>query len=217
MADFARDDGIAFYVPATADGTTTNLYIDERDPTTQFRTRYYFPDGPEADAHSNKTLAFPVLAAAAAGTQPLMRVFYSNECGWSHDELAVGQERFNRVYHQGDKLPSFSLLWTGITAPTTLVVGTDTGCPFQGHLSPQAFPGITVHFGSTDIVHQPWLTMDNARHRRRPSCSSMASTGDEPAESDCPGLRRRKAATHRKMDFSRISGQRQRDLPPGGL
>ena len=64
------------------------------------------PTGPEAGAHpASKTPAFPVLANQAPGALPLMRVYYANACGWSHDELAVGQERFNRVYKQGDVQP----------------------------------------------------------------------------------------------------------------
>jgi hypothetical protein len=164
LKDRARDDGIAFYVPAAAGDDTTTIYVDDQGTGTPYVQRYYVPGGPEADAHKGKTEAFPVLTKAADGTRPLMRVFYENRCGWSHDELAVGKERFNRVYHQGDKLPAFSLLWTDITQPTTLVVeALDSGCPFQGHLSPQAFPSVTAKFGTTDIVHQPWLTLDDAR------------------------------------------------------
>jgi hypothetical protein len=165
LARFFRDDGIAFYVPAVADAATTaTVYMDEKHDQPQWLDRWYFPDGPEADAHTNKTPAFQVLTAPAAGTQPLMRVFYGNSCGWSHDELAVGKERFNRIYNQGDKLPSFTLLWTGLTAPTTLVVeALDAGCPYQGYLSTQAMPGQTVQFGGVDIVHPPWVTLDDVR------------------------------------------------------
>ena len=156
LADVARDDGIAFYAPAAAGDTTTAVYSDEdRD-----KNRFYFPEGPEAAAHSGKTAAFQVLTKPAPGTQPLMRVFYSNQCGRSHDELAVGKERFNRAYHQGDKLPWWSLTWTGYTAPTTLVVeALDSGCPFQGHLSPQSTPAFT----SNGVMHQAWFTMDDVR------------------------------------------------------
>ncbi len=106
-----------------------------------------------------------MLTAAGSGNRAAdARLFYQNRCGWSHDELAVGKERFNRAYHQGDKLPAFSLLWTGITEPTTLVVeALDSGCPYQGYLSPTAYPSVTAHFGAMDIVHQPWITIDGAR------------------------------------------------------
>jgi hypothetical protein len=164
LASYARDDGIAFYVPPYADGTTAQVYVDEDNVGTQWHTRYYFPDGPEASAHPNKTPAFLVLASQAPGTLPLMRVFYGNACGWSHDELAAGKERFSRIYHQGDGLPWWSLLWTGITGPTTLVVeALDHGCPFQGHLSPQSIPTITAYFGSNPLIHQPYVTIDDVQ------------------------------------------------------
>jgi hypothetical protein len=164
LANFARDDGIAFYVPAKADSTTTQIYLDDQGPGTKFMDRYYFPDGPEAAVHSNKTAEFVVLAKQASGTTPLMRVYYLSQCGWSHDELAVGQEQFNRVYKQGDQQPWWSLLWTGITQPTTLVVeALDTGCPFQGHLSPTSIPSITAYFGTEPLIHQPFVTIDDVR------------------------------------------------------
>jgi hypothetical protein len=164
LAAFARDDGIAFYVPSTANATTQQVYVDDQQTGTQYHTRYYFPDGPEASAHASKRPAFLALASQAPGTQPLMRVFYSNSCGWSHDELAVGQERFERIYHQGDQQPWWSLLWTGLTGPTTLVVeALDHGCPFQGLLSPTSVPNITAYFGTTPLLHQPFVTLDDVR------------------------------------------------------
>jgi len=164
LAKFFRDDGIVFYVPEAASDKTAVIYFDEVRPPPHFMDRWYVPEGPEADVHPNKVPAFNVLKSAAPGTQPLMRAFYGNQCGWSHDELAVGKERFNRIYHQGDKQPMFSLLWSGITKPTTLVVeALGAGCPFQGHVTPKAFPAFTVPFGDAPIVHQPWLTLDDAR------------------------------------------------------
>ena len=164
IADFARDDGIAFYVPSAADSTTTQVYQDDDQTGTQYHTRYYFADGPEAAAHASKTAAFFVLASQAPGTLPLMRVHYGNACGWSHDELAVGQDRFERAYHQGDQLPWWSLLWTGVTGPTTLVVeALDHGCPFQGHLSPQPIPSFTAYFGNNPLLHQPYVTLDQVQ------------------------------------------------------
>ncbi|MEO8904995.1 MAG: hypothetical protein ABI488_21345 [Polyangiaceae bacterium] len=160
LAALSRDDGVVFYVPAAADDTTVTIYSDDKSVP----TRYYLADGPESAAHAGKTAAFQVLKAAADGTQPLMRVFYNNRCGASHDELAVGKERFNRAYHQGDKLPSFSLEWSGIKEKTTLVVeALDSGCPYQGYLSAQAVPSVTGHLGAMDLVHQPWITLDDAR------------------------------------------------------
>jgi hypothetical protein len=164
LADFGRDDGVAFYVPSAAGSTTTQVWTDDQGTGTPSLSRYYFPDGPESAAHPDKTAAFAVLAHAETGTLPLMRVFYANNCGWSHDELAAGQERFNRIYQQGDQLPWWSLLWTGITEPTTLVVeALDTGCPYQGHLSPQSIPSVTAHFGTEPLLHQPYVTLDEVR------------------------------------------------------
>jgi hypothetical protein len=159
LAAFARDDGPVFYVPSSSSSSTTTIYSD-----LQSSSFFYFPDGPEAQAHSSKTAAFSVLKAQAAGTVPLMRVFYGNACGYSHDELVAGQERFNRAYHQGSNLPWWSLNWSGITGPTTLVVeALDNLCPFQGHLSPVSKPQITAFFGSSPLMHQPWVTIDDAR------------------------------------------------------
>jgi hypothetical protein len=164
LADHARDDGIAFYVPSTADATTTQIYVDEDGTGTQYVSRYYFADGAEAAVHANKTAAFLALAAPAEGTEPLMRVFYANNSGWSHDELAAGQERFNRNYQQGDGLPEWSLLWSGITGPTTLVVeALDTQCPYQGHLSPQSLASVATMFGTNPLIHEPYVTVDDMR------------------------------------------------------
>ncbi|HXI54554.1 MAG TPA: hypothetical protein VNO55_00720 [Polyangia bacterium] len=163
LAQLFRDDGVAFYVPATADASTVAIYTDEH-PHPPYLERWYFAEGPEADAHAARTPAFPVLKTAAPGTQPLMRVYYDNSCGWSHDELVVGSERFARVLHQGDRLPWFSLTWTGLTAPATLVVeALDAPCPFQGHLSAASVPGQTVSTGVGPVEHQPWITLDEAR------------------------------------------------------
>jgi hypothetical protein len=160
----ARDDGIAFYVPSAATATSKQIYEFTDSPASQYQARYYFGDGPEADAHASKIPAFLVESAAGPNLQPLMRVFYGDACGWSHDELAVGHERFNRIYNQGDQLPLWSLLWSGITGPTTLVVeALDSGCPYQGHLSPTSFPSVIAVFGTLNFIHEPYITLDQAR------------------------------------------------------
>jgi hypothetical protein len=165
LAGLARDDGIAFYVPAAASSMTTQIYMDEYTGTDpRYKERYYFPDGPEVAMRPTKTPAFPILTAQAPGTLPLMRVFYANGCGWSHDELAVGKERFNRIYKQGDALPWWSLLWTGLTGPTTLVVeALDSGCPYQGHFSPMSMPAVTGMFNGMPLPHEPFVTVDDIR------------------------------------------------------
>jgi hypothetical protein len=164
LDEFARDDGILFYAPETADATTRQVHYDEDGSGTQYTSRFYFVDGPEADAHTGKKPAFLVLAEQAPGTQPLMRVFYQNNCGWSHDELAVGTERFQRIYRQGDQLPWWSLTWSGITEPTTLVVeALDEGCPYQGHLAAESLPAVTGQFGDMEIPHPAYQTLDELR------------------------------------------------------
>jgi hypothetical protein len=164
LRDFARDDGILFYAPESSDETTRQVYSDDDEPGTQYTSRFYFVDGPEADDHGGKKPAFFVLAEQAPDTQPLMRVFYENKCGWSHDELAVGEERFQRIYRQGDQLPWWSLTWSGITEPTTLVVeALDEGCPYQGHLAAESLPAVTGHFGDMEIPHPAYQTLDELR------------------------------------------------------
>lgn len=163
LAQAARDDGIAFYVP-TDSASARQIYESTDAPGMPYSSRLYFPEGAEADKHSDKTKAFLVESKASENTQPLMRVYYSNICGMSHDELAVGRERFARIYQQGDTQPWWSLLWSGITEETTLVVeALDGGCPYPGHLSPSALPGVVSPFGDLQLVHEPYLTLDDAQ------------------------------------------------------
>jgi hypothetical protein len=153
-----RDFGIPFYVPAPgAAGTVQVLTAIDM----------YFVDATEqaARANLNPTPAFTVLAASAAGTLPLKRVYYHNACGAGHDELVAGEARFQHALRQGNT-PVTSLLWTGLTGPTTLAVeALDSGCPFQGHLSPASFAPMTVPGPTTgsSINHQAFLTLDQVR------------------------------------------------------
>jgi hypothetical protein len=118
LKDRYRDDGIVFYVPAPGTGGSHEV-LTSADAD---GTRYYFVAGPEAEKHTGGEAAFSVLDEQAAGTQPLMRVFYGNRCGTSHDELAVGEARFERARRQGDQLPAWDLHWAGFSEKTTLVV-----------------------------------------------------------------------------------------------
>jgi hypothetical protein len=164
LENYARDDGIVFYVPETPSAETQTVYADDQGTDGPYRSRFYTLDGPEAALHPDRQPAFEVLKAAAAGAKPLMRVYYGNRCGFSHDELVAGKEWFNRVRRQGDQQSLFSVLWTGITEPTTLVVeALDAGCPFQGHLATESTPMLSVPFGDDVIVHQPWLTLSDVR------------------------------------------------------
>ena len=158
LAAFARDDGIAFYVPSAAADTTLQMYSDD----SQWHTLYYFADGAEAAAHTKKTPLFSISKTQLPGSQPLMRVYYQNNCGLGHDELVVGKERFNRAYHQGDQLPNWQLLWTGLTGPTTLVVeALDGRCPYQAQLAAQSMPAIVDPNGG--LNYQAWSTIEDVR------------------------------------------------------
>ncbi len=146
-----RDDGIAFYAPLST-AETKQVFT-----ALSGGNRLYFSEGPEASARANlgPIPAFLVLDAPADGTAPLMRAYYQNGCGASHDELAVGQAMFERIVHQGNQ-PLNELLWSGLTGPTTLVVeALDQGCPFQGHLAPASFPA--------DQDHQAFFTLEDIR------------------------------------------------------
>ncbi len=138
-----RDDGIVFYVPATASASTQTVYSSQTAMTVagqgwvKTSQYYYLSAGMSAHAHDTTppAPAFQVLTASAQGTQPLMAVGYqpSNP----HTELAVGPERYSRAANQGPG-PLWHLEWSGLTQPTTLVVeALASGCPFQGMLSAQ--------------------------------------------------------------------------------
>ncbi|HEX6273617.1 MAG TPA: hypothetical protein VFZ53_11260 [Polyangiaceae bacterium] len=144
-----RDDGVVFYVPAAASELTKPLYGAEGG--------VYYVDGPEANSR-NGSVAFNVLAAPdLPATVPLMRVFYDNACGRSHDELTAGVPRFERARFQGDALPMFDLLWSGITGETTLVVeALDAGCPYQGVLASASKPA----GGGGSVDYPAFMTLD---------------------------------------------------------
>jgi hypothetical protein len=143
LANGGRDDGIVFYVPSSASPSTQTIYHSETvvqagENFTTY-TEYYF-GAADLSAHTSDTTpaapAFQVLSATADGAQPLMAVLY--EPGENHVELAVGNERFKRAANQGPG-PLWHVEWSGITAPTTMVVeALSSGCPFQGFLSPQS-------------------------------------------------------------------------------
>ena len=152
LAQGWRDDGIVFYVPSAAAAGTRPVYTNTKVDNI-WVTRYYYTDGAEATLRGKGETGFQVLTAAAADTQPLMRVFYQNTCGRSHDELTVGKGRFDRARAQGDQQPNFNLHWAGITGPTTLVVeALADGCPYQGFFGAAAEPARDVY--------PAWLTLD---------------------------------------------------------
>ncbi|HEX6275958.1 MAG TPA: hypothetical protein VFZ53_23110 [Polyangiaceae bacterium] len=164
-----RDDGIAFYIPAATSALTKPVYATN--------TPLYYVDGPEANARSGRNVAFNILAAPELpATVPLMRVFYDNACGRSHDELAAGVPRFERARFQGDELPMFDLLWSGITGETVLVVeALDVGCPFQGVLASASRPS----GGGGSVDYPAFMTLDQL-HAASPT-GEVFLNGQHPA------------------------------------
>jgi hypothetical protein len=152
IADAWRDDGIAFYVPATPSASTATIYssqvahLESGKTWTQY-LQYYFTASDMA-SHAKDTTppapAFQVLTATTDGAKPLMAVSY-NEGVNTHVELAVGPDRFKRAAYQGAG-PLWHLEWSGITQPTTLVVeALSSGCPFQGFLAPTHLNTVAPH------------------------------------------------------------------------
>jgi hypothetical protein len=155
LAKAWRDDGIVFYVPEQADSTTKTVSTSTVDTET-----YYFTDGPEADTRKGKTPAFQILSDAGSDTKPLMRVFYLDRCGKSHDELVAGKARFERARSQGDQAPMFDLRWSGITKATTLVVeALADQCPYQGFWGAKSDP---VYTSAANTI-PAWMTLDDIR------------------------------------------------------
>lgn len=162
VANGWRDDGIVFYVPKTAGASTKPVLTNTNLSDTGISPRYYLNQGAELNTRgaSGFSTAFNVLASAAPGSQPLMRVFYQNCCGRSRDELAVGQANFTRVRNQGLGNPAPILHFSGITSDKTLVVeALDRSCPFQGNISSKSVAAQTFSFGSYSVTHQPWYTI----------------------------------------------------------
>jgi hypothetical protein len=138
-----RDDGIVFYVPAVADSSTQSIYSSQTDTIVAGQgwdqySQFYFTSADLA-SHTNDTtppsVAFQVLTQPAAGSLPLMGVYYNGS--QRHTELLAGTERYNRAVNQGNG-PLWHVEWSGLTQPTILVVeALDGGCPYQGFLSPE--------------------------------------------------------------------------------
>jgi hypothetical protein len=158
LAAGGRDDGIVFYVPMAASAGSQTVYSSQTSQIvagqgwTQVQNFYF--TAADMATHSGDTTppapAFEVLTASAAGTEPLMSVYYKgNE---SHDELSVGPERFKRAAYQGSG-PLWHLEWAGLTGATTLVIeALANGCPYQGFLSPQHLE---------PMGHQIFYTLDD--------------------------------------------------------
>ncbi len=136
--EHGRDDGIAFYVPASAGAGTKPVYEgDVGDDTLRW------VDGPEKTARGSGTTIFNVLTSAGTGTAPLMRVHVVPYCTPQHDELVAGMARYKKARFEGDQ-PLTALRWSGLTEASTMVIeALSSGCPYQGHFSP-------IHAGAFD-------------------------------------------------------------------
>jgi hypothetical protein len=150
LAKRYRDDGIVFYVPEAGAAGTAKVYSSGA---------LYVAEGGEKAMRMNPQVQFSVLSAAVPDTRPLMRVYYENGCGNSHDELVASKPAFELAYKQGNQ-PLNRLHWSGLTAATTLVVeAVDALCPFQGHLATEARAS-----GSEDGIDYPeFVTLDAVR------------------------------------------------------
>jgi hypothetical protein len=142
LAQRWRDDGPLFYVPTKS--SNPSVQVASADSQTGGRL-YFTTASAEAATRKNARPVFEALAAPQPGTQPLMRLYYQNGCGKSHDELVVGKTRFENARTQG-VFPSTQLTWAGVDKPTTLVVeALDAQCPNLGFLAPAALPASPPH------------------------------------------------------------------------
>lgn len=164
-----RDDGVAFYVPAAASAETRQVYAIAD------QALYFTDDAEKAARGAGATTPFVVLAAAVAGAEPLKRVYYSNGCGRSHDELVATEARFRKAYDQGPTQPVAELHFAGLTADTTLVVeALDAACPYQGIVSPMPRPA----GNNWGVDYEAYLTPDEIRAATATGEIFVGGTGD---------------------------------------
>ena len=148
-----RDDAVAFYAmaaptPSVCGGSSPVAIhtVDVADASGM--DHLYYASAPEVGSRGGGTTAFYLCPNQVAGSLPVMRVFvelgspggiFGGHTG--HDELALGQDRFNRARCQagtfgpcaGNSRSLWQVHWAGITKATTLIVeALDAGCPFQG-------------------------------------------------------------------------------------
>ncbi|MBC8072949.1 MAG: hypothetical protein IAG13_31795 [Deltaproteobacteria bacterium] len=158
LGEHWRDDGIAFWVPAVA-GADTRAVREGSFGADDALLRWI--DGPEGDARGAGTTIFEVLREPNTGTAPLMRVHVAPYCGRPHDTLVATRARYRQTLRQADQ-PLPALRWSGMQGPSTLVLeALDSGCPYQGNLSPEHEPA----FQDAGIAYPEWVTPDQMRER----------------------------------------------------
>lgn len=133
LEDGYRDDGVAFYVPATGGDRDVYFYVSEPQAWDQDRIYYlYYVSEDERRERSGQggkeERVFGLLGEPREGAMPVYRVHHEG-----HDVLALGGALRDRYLYQGNQ-PVSQLAWSGLTEKTTLVIeALDRGCPFQGH------------------------------------------------------------------------------------
>jgi hypothetical protein len=158
-----RDDGIAFYVPKPGADGSEPIYYGQDNPGDSSNP-LYVKGGAEYDARKSKGMkfdnAFDVYSKTQDGAEPLMRVYYDQECARGHDELVAGMAKFYRAYQQGPQ-PVTELHWSGLTEETTLVVeALDAQCPFQGIVAATSRPARTDQEQNLKIDYPAFQTTD---------------------------------------------------------
>ncbi|MBK8720294.1 MAG: hypothetical protein IPN32_37160 [Deltaproteobacteria bacterium] len=159
IAQHWRDDGIAFWVPASAGAGTKPVFEGNFGDGVTLR----WVDGPEAQTRGAGETVFEILSAPEDGAIELYRVHVAPYCSRSHDELVAGSTRFARARSEGDQ-PLTAVRWSGLTASTTLVVeALDHGCPYLGNLSPQHQDPFVEEFGEEVLEYEGYQTPDDMR------------------------------------------------------
>jgi hypothetical protein len=185
-----RDDGAAFYAPSSskskACGSSAPVPIYERDYTDATSLAHvYYADGSEANSRGTGKAAFYVCPQQVGASKPLMRVYYvlaapggafGNFDNSGHDELVVGQERFDRARCQGSTFgpcakasqARWGVHWSGITEKTELIVeALDAGCPFVGLFGANSLAATPVsqndNNGDTSLMTDQIFTFDELK------------------------------------------------------
>jgi hypothetical protein len=161
LAKHWRDDGVVFYVPKSGASGTQPISLAV-DSESQNRAPLYLAPGAEHDERTANGLdvseVFSVYTEAMSGAQPLLRVYYEQACATGHDELVVGQARFEKAFHQG-AAPVAELHYSGLGADATLVVeALDASCPFQGIVAPSSRPARVDPFMGFDVDYPAFQT-----------------------------------------------------------
>lgn len=172
LASGWRDDGVVFYAPDSATSTACGMGTPVQVVTQNYQNYggpdhlYYVAGGSEAQARAANTFslspvpptpAFFLCPQQATDSLPIMRTYYGVASRAGHDELSLGEDRFERARCLGSTSGPCAAVqhalwhvhWSDITAPTTLVVeALNAGCPFQGLIGYSSVPAGTTTDGT---------------------------------------------------------------------